>query len=197
MRRFTVRPEPDEGFTLIELVVSAMLAVLVLSIVGGLMISTTSSERIVRSVTSATSSGELVTRSVIDGIRNSGNALSTPAPFTLTNPVGNDQMLSALKIGSGTTATSQCVAWYFSASEHSVRYATSPTAIAAPSSATLATWTLLSTGVTPLSGTGIFTARGSKGITLAFKEDAGNADGVVFQSSATSRTGVTGSIACF
>lgn len=195
MRR--VDGKADEGFTLIELMVAAMLLVLVLSVVGGLMISTTSSERIVRSVTSATNAGQLVSRSVTMGIRNSGNSASTAVPFMLTTPAGSDQMLSALRIGSGAAATSQCVAWYYSATEHSVRYTTSTAAITAPSSAALASWTLLSTGVTPLSGTGIFALQGSKGITLAFKEDAGNADGVVFQSSVSSRTGLTGSIACF
>ncbi|WP_349898773.1 hypothetical protein [Parafrigoribacterium soli] len=174
-----------------------MLIVLVLSVVGGLMISTTSTEAIVRTVTSATSSGQLVSRSVTTGIQNSGNSSSTAAPFKLTAPSGNDQMLTALKVGSAATITYQCVAWYYSATERSVRYTTSGAAIPVPSSATLATWTLLSTGVSPLSGTGIFAQQGSKGVTLSFKEDAGKSNAVVFQTSATSRTGLTGNIACF
>lgn len=196
MRLSRNRAGSEEGFTLIELMVSALLIVLVLSVVGGLMVSTTLTERRVRDVTSATNAGQLVARSVTTGIRNSANSVSTTAPFMLTNPTGNDQLLVALKIGSAATVTSQCVAWYYSATEHSVRYKTSATAIAAPSAATLATWILLSTGITPFSGTAIFAPRGSKGITLAFKEDAGTGPDVVFQSSVTSRTGLTGSVRC-
>jgi len=197
MRLSKNRAGSEEGFTLIELMVSALLIVLVLSVVGGLMVSTTSTERRVRDVTSATNAGQLVARSVTTGIRNSANSVSTTAPYMLTSPTGNDQMLVALTIGSAAAITSRCAAWYYSATEHSVRYTTSATAIAAPSAAALATWTLLSTGVTPFSGTGIFASRGSKGITLAFKEDAGKGPAVVFQSSVTSQTGMTGSVTCY
>lgn len=191
------RGDAESGFTLIELMVSALLIVLVLSVVGGLMVSTTSTERRVRDVTSATNAGQLVARSVTSGIRNSANSVGTTEPFRLTSPAGNDQLLVALKIGSAAAVTSRCVAWYYSATERSVRYTTSATAIAAPSAATLATWTLLSTGVTPASGTGIFAPKGSKGVTLEFKEDAGTGPAIVFQSSATSRTGLTGSVTCY
>ena len=194
MRASVERIRRDEGLTLIELMVSALLIVLVLSVVGGLMVSTTLTERRVRDVTSATNAGQLVARSVTTGIRNS---ISTTAPFIRPNPTGNDQLLVALKIGSAATVTSpQCVAWYYSATEHSVRYKTSDPPIAEPTAATLATWTLLSTGITPFSGTAIFAPRGSKGITLALKEDAGTGPDVVFQSSVTSRTGLTGSVRC-
>jgi hypothetical protein len=62
----------------------------------------------------------------------------------------------------------------------------------------LATWMKLSTGVRPITGsTIVFSLRGTTGLNFAFQEDAGADPAVAFQSSTTSRTGLTGSVACF
>ena len=188
----------QSGFTLVELMVGALLTVLVLTIVGGLVISSTRSEGIVRSVAQATQAGQVVTASVQNGIRNSAISLNTGTPYRLIVPSGSDQLLVALVVSSGTTATASCSAWYYSATAGEVRYMTSSSAIAAPTAGQLATWTLLSKGVTPVSpSTTIFTANGTYGLTLAFQEAAGSASPIVFQSSITSRTGMTGAIACY
>jgi type II secretory pathway pseudopilin PulG len=188
----------DAGFTLIELMVGALLTVLVLSLVGGIVISSTRSEGIVRSVAQATQAGQLVTSSVQAGIRNSAISLGKSAPFKLTTPAGSDQLLVALVVSSGTTATASCAAWYYSATAKEVRYSTSGSAIAAPNAATLATWTLLSKGVSPISpSTTIFSSASTYNLNLAFQEAAGMASPIPFQSSITSRTGMTGAIACF
>jgi type II secretory pathway pseudopilin PulG len=186
------------GFTLIELMVGALLTVLVMSLVGGVIISSTRSETIVRSVAQATSAGQAITASVQNGIRNSAVSLNTGTPYRLTTPSGSDQLLVALVVSSGTSATASCAAWYYSATAGEVRYSTSTTAIAAPSASQLATWTLLSKGVSPISpSAAIFSARGTFGLNLAFQESAGTASPIVFQSAVTSRTGMSGAIACY
>ncbi len=188
----------DAGFTLVELMVGALLTVLVLSLVGGIVVSSTRSEGIVRSVAQATESGQLVTSSVQAGIRNSALSLGSTLPFKLTTPSGSDQFLVALVVSTGATATASCAAWYYSATAKEVRYTTSSSAIAAPSASTLATWTLLSKGVSPISpSTTIFSSPSTYKLSLAFQESAGNASPIPFQSSITSRTGMTGAIACF
>jgi hypothetical protein len=105
--------------------------------------------------------------------------------------------VEALVVGSASTATAKCNAWYYSASTSKVYWTSSATAITAPSAAQLATWFLLSTGVSPISGTTIFTLSGTTGLSIAFKEDAGSDAAVPFQSTVTSITGLTGSVACY
>lgn len=188
----------EAGFTLIELMVGALLTVLVLSLVGGIVLSSTRSEGIVRSVAQATEAGQLVTSSVQSGIRNSALSLNSSVPFKLTKPTGSDQLLVALVVSNGATATASCAAWYYSATAGEVRYTTSNTAIAAPSSTALATWTLLSTGVAPIPpSTTIFSTPSTYKLNLAFQAAAGDASPIPFQSSITSRTAMSGAIACF
>jgi type II secretory pathway pseudopilin PulG len=195
-----VRAQPardSAGFTLVELLVASMLLVLVLLVVGGIMFSSSKTEVLVRSTTTATSSGQSVTNSIETGVRNAELPAGGTAPIGLRTPTGADQMVTVLTVGSGAVATARCAAWYYSASTGSIRYTTSATAIAAPSSNSLKTWTLLATGISPLSGSAVFSLRGSSALTFAFKVDAGSDPAVPFQSSITSRTGTTGSVACF
>lgn len=193
------RSRDDSGFTLVELMVAALLTVVVLSVVGGIMFSSTKTENSVRTVSQATSAGQLVTNSIESGIRNSAVSVNTTIPFQLTTPSGSDQMVVALVVGNAAVASGRCVAWYYSASQKTISYTSSSSAIAAPTASALASWTRLSGGVTPLSGsTTIFSLRGTQGLTLAFREDVGsNNSAIVFQSSISSRTGLTGSFACY
>lgn len=194
----TIKRGSEAGFTLIELMVGALLTVLVLSLVGGIVLSSTRSEGIVRSVAQATEAGQLVTSSVQNGIRNSALSLNSSVPFKLTTPTGSDQLLVALVVSNGATATASCAAWYYSATAGEVRYTTSNTAIAAPSSTALATWTLLSTGVAPIPpSTTIFSTPSTYKLNLTFQAAAGDASPIPFQSSITSRTAMSGAIACF
>lgn len=187
------KPSTDDGFTLIELIVSALLLVVVISVVGGLFISTLSTQATVTTVTTATQRGQLVTDSIENGIRNA--AVGSVAPYSLTSPAGTDQMLVARTAGNGSSLNWNCSAWYYSASTKSIRFMSSATAVSAPSSSALATWTLLSTGVTPSAGTSIFSLSGPS-LSFAFRQIAGSSY-VSFTSTISSRTGVTGSSPCF
>jgi prepilin-type N-terminal cleavage/methylation domain-containing protein len=195
--RFRNPSGSEDGFTLIELMVASLLGVLVLSVVGGIMWSSSQAEGLVRNVTSATSAGQAVANSLENGIRNSENSFGQVIPLKILTS-GSDQMVVALVAQNGATASAKCQAWYYDATNKLIRYTTSASAIALPSSATLAAWTKLSTGVKPITGsTIVFSLRGTTGLNFAFQEDAGKDPAVAFQSSITSRTGLTGSVACF
>lgn len=181
----------EQGFTLVELLISSMLLVIVLTIVGAIMASTTSTSKIVNSVTSASTAGQLAAESVERGIRNSSD-------FHLTTPTGTDQLLVARTAQGGATINWICMAWYYSAAGGgTIRYTSSPTAIpATPTATDLAGWTLLDTGVSPASGTGIFSATGTV-LTLAFNGLAGSNPPVAISSSVFSRAGSSGTPACY
>ena len=178
--------------TLVELLVYSLLLVLVLSIVGGMLASTTTTSKTVGSITQATTAGQLVADSVESGIRNSSD-------FQLTTPVGTDQLLVARTAQGGATLTWTCAAWYYSAAGvGNIYYTTSSTAIPADPTATdLAGWTLLDTGISPLSGTDIFTETGTQQLSLGFNATAGSNPPVAITSSAVSRAGATGVPACY
>ncbi|WP_268921032.1 PulJ/GspJ family protein [Marisediminicola senii] len=190
----------DQGFTLIEMLVATMILTLVMSIVGGLVISMVKTDRSVRATTAATTQGQLVTESIERGIRNS--MLSTTPAFALTAPVTGDQFLVARTAGSASTLVWRCTAWYYSASERTIRSFSSTAQIAAPSSATRSGWTLLAEGVRPaVSGGTVFSQSSSstgQTLQLALTVDAGTSPRVAFTTSATSRVGtVTGAPTCF
>ena len=187
------RDESADGFTLIELLVYMMLIGLVLAIVGAMMINTMRTSNTVTSVIEASNAGQLAAHSIEQGIRNSSD-------FNLTSPTGTDQLLIARTALGGTTLTWRCAAWYYSpAGNGSIRYTVSDLAIPlVPTSAQLATWTVLAKGIEPISGTTIFnTSVSSKQLSVAFHGLAGDPPPVAISSSAHSRAGAVGSPACY
>jgi type II secretory pathway component PulJ len=187
-RRIDSRPE--EGFTMIELVIAMMLLVLVLGIVGAMIGSLSSTSKTVQSFTSTSSSAQVAAESIERGIRNSSD-------FLLTTPSGTDQMLVARTAQGSTTLTWVCAAWYYSsANGGSIRYTSSSSAIAAPSSATLATWTLMATGVTPTTGSTIFSGS-SPTLSFSFNGTSSGGGPVAIASTALSRAGSSGTPACY
>jgi prepilin-type N-terminal cleavage/methylation domain-containing protein len=185
------RQDLERGFTLVELIISSMLLVIVLTIVGAILASTTSTSKTVNSVTTASTAGQLVADSVERGIRNSSD-------FHLTTPTGTDQLLVARTAQGGATINWVCEAWYYSsAGGGTIRYTTSTTIIpGAPTMADLTQWTLLDTGLIPASGTGIFSTTGTA-LNLAFNGLAGNNPPVTILSSVLSRAGSSGTPACY
>lgn len=194
-----------EGFTLIELMVGGLLGVLILVLVAGITVSSTATEGLVRNVSIATSAGQSLTNSIERGVRNAASSAGTTktvqvlpdgSPTVLAD--ANDQLVTALVVGSGATITTSCAAWYYSASTKSIRYRTwASGAVIPPTVAQLSSWRLLSAGVTPVTGTTIFTQLNSNSISFAFNEDAGNDPAIPFQSTVTSRTAMAGNTACF
>jgi hypothetical protein len=116
----------------------------------------------------------------------------------LTSPQGTDQLLVARTAQSGSTIVWVCSAWYYSATDQSIRFESSPTTIpAAPTPTDLATWTVLDTSVTPTAGTSIFSVSGEE-VGLAFTGAvAGQQLPQSITTSAFSRAGSTGSPQCY
>ena len=182
--------DPEAGFTLIELIVYSALLLLVLSVVAGLFISGLNTATRVRTVANASTAGQIVADSVETNIRNASD-------FQLTVPTGTDQFLVARTAQRGATLAWSCIAWYYSASgTGSILFKQSATAIPAPTAADLSTWVLLNQGVSPVSGTTIFSSAGQR-LTVNFKGLAGDHPPVIITSSATSRAGASGSLACY
>jgi prepilin-type N-terminal cleavage/methylation domain-containing protein len=144
----------DRGFTLIELLVSSVLAVLVLSIVGGMLISSMSTENTVKDSTESTSLGQLASSSVTHGVR-AASALS------VTTPAADTQLLRALIVDDvlANPVVAHCESWFYADGE--LRTKRSSTAISVPASpADVAGWTLLADGVEQVGTTPVFALTG-------------------------------------
>ena len=181
--------DSEHGVTLVELLVYIMLSSIVLAIASAFLISMLQNSSTTTAVGTSSTAAQLTARSIETGIRNSSD-------FNMTNPTGSDQMVVARVISRGAAVTWSCQAWYYSATEGSVRTTSSAAAIVAPTAAQLATWTLLNDGVVPLSGTTIFAVSGRE-LNVAFKTSADGHPPVAITTSAFSRAGATGSVSCY
>jgi hypothetical protein len=181
----------DGGFTLVELMVTCVLTLIVMAAVGGLLISMIRTPQAVTARVDASGGAQVAANSIEFGIRNSSD-------FRLTSPQGTDQLLVARTAQSGSTIVWVCSAWYYSATDQSIRFESSPTTIpAAPTPTDLATWTVLDTSVTPTAGTSIFSVSGEE-VGLAFTGAvAGQQLPQSITTSAFSRAGSTGSPQCY
>ena len=184
--------DDDQGVTMIELLMYSLLLGLVISLVGSILISSMFAERTVREVISATTKAQLAADSISTGIRNS-SAYDVVA-------VGGDQMLRA-RVARGVVGSNQvtwkCAAWYYSATLKTISFKESATAIAAPGSTTvLKTWTVLADGVSPSSGSTIFTDT-TPTLAIAFRTAAGDDPPGSIKTSAVSRSEAWKSDICF
>ncbi len=181
----------DEGFTLTELLVSSALFSLVVLVAGSIFIGQTSAQQQVSAITGATVDAQLAGTTIDAGIRNSTG-------FELT-PTGSDQLLVARVAGRADSLQWTCRAWYYSASERSIRMhsSTPGTPPTAPSPTQLATWTLLADGVYPTSGTTIFTASGDT-LTVSFRAETDEDNRpVAIELSSAPLAGVTENATCY
>jgi len=179
----------ERGVTLIEVIVYALLLSVVIAIAGGMIFSAVTTSKTVVSMTQNSTAGQLVSRSVVTGIRNSSD-------FQLSGPVGDDQFLVARRAGAGATLTWSCEAWYYSVTENKVWHTGSGLAILPPTAAEVATWTLLTEDVQPVSGTAIFSALNDR-LSISILGLDGAHRPIDITSSATSRAGASGSLTCY
>jgi Tfp pilus assembly protein PilV len=185
------RASADHGSTLIELLIYMVLSVVVLLIVGGLLINSLSAERTVRDATQASTAGQLISKSLGQGVRNA-------SAIWHTAPNVQPELLVVRTAGTGATASWNCQAWSFANGE--VRTKTSTTLIST-SPASVATWTLLGAGISPVSGVSIFPKTGRQ-VDLALDVKSGQGKAVRISTTLTSRqpvpvTGVEVSAPCF
>ncbi len=185
------RARDDRGITLMELLVAAGLLSLVITVVGGILVSLFSTERLVAGVSQGTTSAQLTSTSIADRIRNAST-------FEVSGTTGSELLVARVASG-GESIVWTCHAWYFtSAGDGQIRYTSGPdgTPIVAPSSAQLASWTSLIEGVTAPDGGRVFTAEGDT-VRVAFDADTGDAPAVAIRFAAPRLTGVEEVDSCF
>jgi hypothetical protein len=184
-------PNSDDGVTLIELLVYSLLLVVVVTVVGGLLTNMLRTQSSVTTVTGATTNGQLASNSIQAGIRNS-------SAFKLVAN-GTDQLLVAKTVLADSAATQVCVAWYYSSSEKSIRYTSLQSLFPMAVVPATTTWTSLSTGVAPVTGTAIFSRATpiDPSLNIAFTSSAGSTSVVKFSSSVVSRAVGTGISSCY
>lgn len=202
----------DAGFTLIELMVYAILAVIVMSIVGGVIITTVRVQRTTTSISSATDEVQLAATTITDSVRNASgiDALTQ----TTAGQLLRARVASTTQTGPAsapvTSTTWKCYGWYYSIKSSTLYMASSATSmIAAPTLSstgvpTSTGWTALASGVTTPSGTGktvpFDDAGGSKLLTLNLLVASADASKIrISTSSQVSAQSGTGSVptTCF
>lgn len=179
-RRF--REHPESGMTLVELLIYSMLLVVILTIAGGIMINSLQSQQTVSTVSSAASTGQLVSTSVSQGIRNA-SAFEAAAPTSL----GQLLRSRTVSVTNAGVATWQCQAW-FRTSDGDLYTKSAATLIAAPTTVTdLTTWTLIAEGVGLPSGVPQAFSASSGQLALAVSVAAGDAAPVLISTTIVSR----------
>jgi len=163
-----LRATRDDGFSLVELVVASAVLSVILLAVGGLMFSTTVTQRSVSAVSQSASSAQTAADEIRTLVRNASE-------FRLTTVNSTDQLLIARVAGEGATATYTCRGWYYSASTRQLRARTWPVAgsTTLPTNATgVSTWGLLLQGVSPRTGSTIFKPPVSGTVEVSFEVDS-------------------------
>lgn len=185
MTRLSRLRDESAGLTLIELIVYSMLLMGVLVIVGSIMMSTLSIDRVVRDSTQSATAAQLAATSVEAGVRNATDAKLTD--------IGADQLLVVRTVGSDPNAVSwKCMAWYFSASAGTLRTTTTASdavAVGVPASEPT-TWTLLASGIAAPGSGAIFTHSGNS-VTLYFVATTHDSGPLDIRSSSVLRAGAT------
>jgi Tfp pilus assembly protein PilW len=185
--RRVIGDQPDDGFTLVEMLVYGILSVVVLGIVGSMIINNATVSRDIRASTSAAGSGQIVAASIDQGVRDAA-WLSTPT-------TGAKQFFTAFTIKTGASVTWQCQAWYFDSTGAGAVYTkTSPTKITQPTTS-LSGWRTLAKGVTA-NGTAAVFSLTAKTISLSMLVAAPPKSPVLIQTSATARQTTTASNPC-
>ncbi len=139
VRREWRRRAPDGGYTLVELLIYSGLLVLILTVVGGMLMNTLTSQQKVLKSAGANASSQIIAESVQNAVRNA-------TALTLTqgaDPDTQDQLLVAVTVSNdpSTTANARvCQAWYYSEAGGAIYYrrATVQQKIIAPTTEQLA-----------------------------------------------------------
>ena len=171
----------DSGYTLIELLVYMSFTVVVLTIIGGMLISSVGTGRDVRSTTEATNLGQLISRSVQSGVRN--------ASQVSLQSIDDTQFLVARTADGAASVVWSCQAWFYTPADGGSLYTkrTSPASlITAPVSGDLGSWIKLGDGVST-TGAAVFGGVNDR-ITVALTLDAGAQKPVVVNTTVTPRT---------
>ncbi len=174
MMRIRSSNDNEQGFTLVELMISTGLTIIVLVITGGILISGLRTQEIARSVTDAANTAQQIVHSVQSGVKNASAITVT------SNSTTGTQLLLARTVSSDPNSTApSCQAWYYTPSNGGAVYTTKTTpaaAITLPTGGPQGVWTILGTGVSPADpSTGkVFNAPNGGRVELKFDVAAGS-----------------------
>jgi Tfp pilus assembly protein PilV len=196
----------EAGVSLIELLIAATLSVLVLTLIVGLFISAAHAQSSIRTSTQAADLGQLVVRSVQQGVNNA-TALEVQ-----TDSTTGAQMMEARTFGmdptvdptQGAAAGSSCQAWYYSPNSGGAIYTkrtTPAVAIAMPTSTPDSSWTLIGDGLGVQVGAApsalIFSTPNGTRVDLKFDVWNGQGNPTHIETTATIPNPATASSPCF
>lgn len=175
-RRFS-----DDGFTLVELLVYMLLAVVILTIVGGVLINSLRVENQVRDATAATDSAQIAAQSLGRGIRNA-------SAIAVTQPDADSILIRTRSIDAQDTAEWSCNAWFVGPDQR-LRWTSSPVAIdPATVASDSSSWLLLADGVSPRGTTPIFSlAADERSVRVNMTVDNGNGIPILLSTTIVSR----------
>ena len=193
-RDVTSRHPDDAGLTLIELIVYIALLTIVLVIVGGFLINSMKTGRDVRVTTEASTSGQLISRSIQAGVRNA-------SAIKLVIDSDGGELVVVRTSTTGATQGWVCQAWYYSpATKAMYTKRTDPaSAITLPSGGPDGMWTKLGSGVTPVTGSAsgqVFEVSAWR-VNLNLEVTAGDRSPILIQTAANTRTETSESAPCF
>jgi hypothetical protein len=169
-----------------------MLAIVILTIAGSILVSGLRTQETATSVTDATTSAQQIARSVQGGVRNA-SALSLT-----TDASGNELLLARVFDSTENSAAAHCAAWYYTTQNNGAVYtATGAGPIAAPGSFPAIGWTLLGSGVSPQSSGGpVFNTPAGR-VELTFKVAAAAHPYVLITTTTFLQQSATVSAPCF
>lgn len=199
----------DAGFSLTELLVAAIIGGLVLTMLGGFLVSSLQADSQVRGLNTASARGELA----LDSLRTT--LQSAAPPFSVAaGAASGDLIVRAAVAGSGTGALAwDCVAFYYDAARAELRStrrvgtaSTPGTRIATPNAATLAGWSIVASGMLPPASGAVFSLRDrdpgpafeadTSSLEVSFLMDAGEFGTSPMRSSIVARSQPPGGVAC-
>lgn len=169
----STRPRED-GFTLVELMISTGLTIIVLVITGGILISALRTQEIARTVTDAANTAQQIVHSIQSGVKNA-SAMTVTSDMTT-----GTQLLLVRTVSSDPNSTApSCQAWYYTPANGGAVYTTKTTpaaAITLPSGGPQGVWTILGTGISPADPTTgkVFNAPSGGRVELKFDVAAGS-----------------------
>jgi len=170
----------DRGFTLIELLIGAALTVVVITVIGGVLVSSLRADTTVRSVTESTTNGQLVVNTIEATVRNAAEI-----EYTLMSDCASSFVHAAL----GPATSREYRAWFYDASTDALAEARSTDPIPAPtpgSDAFPGSIVVMKVGI--LAGrSSVFSAQDSQGLNVAFTVDSNGGPQSYFDTTFTAR----------
>jgi type II secretory pathway pseudopilin PulG len=197
MMKHAASTKSADGFTLVELLVSALVSLVVLFVAGSLLVTGLRTQNTVQNVTNASTTAQQIARSVQSGVRNA------TAVTVISDATAGTQLLLARTVsGDPVSTAASCQAWYYTPANGGAIYTTKTTpasAISLPAGGPQGVWTLLGIGVSPSDPVigKVFNAPSGSRVDLSLEVSAGANPYVLIATSTYTPSTTTVSTPCF